>query len=326
MPTLKQFARSGGLRVTLAAACLAICAAGAAHAAELSPEAEGAIPENVQQLIVIDYESMQNSPTAMDLKATITPPELKQLETALNKSGINDNNDVDTLAFASFRPNPNSDNANFIGVAQGQYSVPDIIADFHKRHVRPLVVRNNRIWPMPGSGLLVSFVSPTTMIFGTLDALKDALNARDGFAPSMLKNQPLMQQVGLVDDQPLWSVLDGKGTQLMMRSVMGQAAQLADYDQVKKRLVSSRYSMNFNNGVKFVLSVVTPDTFTAATISSMMNAAAMYEKMTSTATEKAAIDGTDITSSGGTVSINFSASDNQFESLLHSSLFQSVVH
>jgi hypothetical protein len=142
----------------------------------------------------------------------------------------------------------------------------------------------------------------------------------------MLKNSALMEQVGLVQSQPLWSVLDGKGTQLMMQSVLGQASQLADYDVIKKRLISSRYSMNFNNGVKFDLSVVTPDTFTAATMSSMMNAAAMYEKMTSTPIEKAAIDATEISSNAGTLVVDFNASDNQFESLLHSTLFQSVVH
>ena len=84
--------------------------------------------------------------------------------------------------------------------------------------------------------------------------------------------------------------------------------------------------MNFNNGVKFDLAVVTPDTFTAATMSSMMNAAAMYEKMTSTPIEKNAIDATDISSNSGTLWSTSTASDNQFESLLHSSLFQTVVH
>ena len=55
----------------------------------------------------------------------------------------------------------------------------------------------------------------------------------------------------------------------MMRSVLGDASQLTDYDTVKKRLLSSRYSMNFDNGVKFTLDVITPDTISAATSSRM---------------------------------------------------------
>ncbi len=313
-------------RYAVAAAVLAALFAGPAQAAQLTGEARGAIPKDVQQLVVVDYRAMQNSQAAMDLKARVMPPELKQLEKALANSGLNDNHDVEELAFASFRTADSGDNAKIIGLAQGQFSVADIIAAFKKQKVKPQVLRANKMYPMGGSGMLVSFVNPTTMIFGATDALKYALNVRDGFAPSMLANPAMLEQMASVDTEPLWSLLDQKGTQIMMRSVMGQAAQLADFDTVRKRLLSSRYSMNFDNGVKFNLSVITPDTFTAATLSSLMNAAALYEKVSGTATEKQAIDSTDISSNAGVLDVKFSSSDSQFTSLLKSPLFQSVVH
>lgn len=330
-PLLSRFRTTLGqsqtsLRSVAVLGCLAASLTGLAGAAQLSTDARGAIPKDIQQLIVVDYRAMQNSQAAMDLKSRVMPPELKELEKALVASGIDDNHDVEELAFASFHTDPNSDNSKIVGVAEGQFSVPDIMADFKKRKLKVQLLRTNKMYPMAGSGMLVCFVNPTTMVFGSSDAIKYALNARDGFAPSMLANQPLMQQMGLVDTEPLWSLLDGKGTQLMMRSVMGQAAQLADFETVRKQLVSSRYSMNFDNGVKFNLAVVTPDTFTAATMSSMMNAAAMYEKMGGSSVEKQAIDNTDISSNAGTLNVNFVASDSQFGTLLHSSLFQSVVH
>ena len=52
----------------------------------------------------------------------------------------------------------------------------------------------------------------------------------------------------------------------MMRSALGQAASLTDYDVVKKRLLASDYTMNFTNGVTFDLNVKTSDTVTAATL------------------------------------------------------------
>ncbi len=293
--------------------------------AQLTSDARATIPKDIQQLIVVDYRAMQNSQAALDLKARVLPPELKDLEHALVTSGIDSNHDIEELAFANFRTDPNSDTGKIIGVAQGQFSVPEILADFRKRKIKPQMLRTNKMYPLTGSGMLVSFINPTTMVFGSSDAIKDALNARDGFAPNMLANQPLLQQMGLVDTEPLWSLLDGKGTQLMMQNVVGQAAQLGDFQSVRKRLISSRYSMNFDNGVKFNLAVVTPDTITAATMSSLMNAAALYEKVSGTAVEKQAIDNTDITSSAGTLNVNFNASDSQFATLLHSSLFQNVV-
>ncbi len=314
-----------GLRLRAAATlCFALLPLGA-HAAQLGEDARGAIPKDLQQLIVVDYRAMQNSEAALDLKARVLPPEIKQLEKALTSSGLDSNHDVEELAFASFRPTPGDDNALTVGVAQGQFSLADILADFRKRKVKPVLYRTNKIYPLTGSGMQVCFVNPTTMIFGSTEALKDALNARDGFAPNMLANQPLVQQMGLVDTEPLWSLLDGKGTQIMMRSVMGQASQLADFEQIRKRLLSSRYSMNFDNGVKFALAVVTPDTFTAATMSSLMNAAATFEKVGGSAVEKQAIQNTDISSSAGTLNVNFASSDSQFAVLLRSALFQSVV-
>jgi len=37
-------------------------------AAQLSSDAKSAIPKDIQQLIVVDYHAMQNSPAAMELK------------------------------------------------------------------------------------------------------------------------------------------------------------------------------------------------------------------------------------------------------------------
>ncbi|HEY0759242.1 MAG TPA: hypothetical protein VGD59_08315 [Acidisarcina sp.] len=294
-------------------------------AAQLEAGARSAIPKDLQQLIVVDYRAMQNSSAAMDLKGRVLPPELKQLETALKQSGINDNHDVEVLAFAAFRVDGAPDSNEMVGVAQGQFAVTDIVAGFKKKKVKATVLRTNRIYPMGSSGMVVSFLDPSTMVFGELDAVRRALNARDGVAQSMLNNNTMLDLMQGVDTEPLWSILDQKGTQTMMSSVLGAASQITDYDTVKKRLLSSRYTMNFQNGVKFNLDVITPDTFTAATMSSLMNAAALYEKMSGSTSEKQAIQSTTISSNTGTLEVRFSASDNDFASLLQSPLFQTVV-
>ncbi len=55
------------------------------HAAQLATDARGAIPHDVQQLVVIDYRAMQNSTAAMNLRNRVEPPELKQFDEALSK-------------------------------------------------------------------------------------------------------------------------------------------------------------------------------------------------------------------------------------------------
>ena len=303
-----------------------LAAASLAQAAQLSTDARSAIPHDVQQLVVIDYRAMQNSNAAMQLRDQVMPPELKQFETALQKSGLNDNHDVDSLAFALFRTGTSSDNMDTVGIAEGQFDVQDIMANFRKERVKPTVLRTNHIYPMGRSGMMLCFVDPSTMIFGGNDAVKRALDARDGYAPSMLTNNPMMSAMRTVDSEDLWSILDAKGTQTMMREVLGQAGSVTDFDTVKKRLQQSWYSMDFEHGVHFNLTIVTGDTFTAATMSSLLTAAILVRKMSSTDAEKAALNDTTVTSSSGQLAINFAASDTEFLSLLQSPLFRSMVH
>jgi hypothetical protein len=322
---LVKFSKCFGIVSSAALAAAFMASAMPASAAQLDNDARSAIPRDVQQLIVIDYRAMQNSPAAMNLKSRVLPPELKQLEDALKVSGLNENHDVEQLAFAAYRTTPGSEDTKIVGIAQGQFSVPDILANFKKKKIKATLIRNNRLYPLGSSGMMVTFLNPTTMLFGSTDAMKPALEARDGLAQNFMTNDALMTAMQSVDSEALWSILDQKGTQFMMHTLLGQASQLADFDTVKKRLLSSSYTMNFDNGVKFNLYVITPDTFTASTMSSLMNAAALYEKASGSAIEKQAIDETTIDSAAGKLQVRFAASDSQFSSLLQSPLFQTVV-
>ena len=311
------------LRVSVPAILFAVAAS--APAAQLSTDARTAIPHNVQQLVVIDYHAMENSPSAMDLRERVMPPELKRFEDALHKSGLNENHDVESLAFALFRPKADGEQLDTVGVAQGQFSVQDIQANFRKQQLKAKLLRTNRVWPLAKTGMVVCFVDPSTMVFGDEDAVLKALDARDGLAPNLLTNGPMMDAMRAVDSEPLWSILDQKGTQTMMKQVLGEAGSLTDYESVQKRLLASWYSMNFQHGVKFDLTISTGDTFAAATLSSLLTAALMVRKMSGSDTEKQALSATSISSDSGRLSIHFATSDAEFSSLLQSPLFKGMV-
>jgi hypothetical protein len=112
----------------------------------------------------------------------------------------------------------------------------------------------------------------------------------------------------------------------MMKQVLGEAGSVTDYETVQKRLLASWYSMDFQHGVKFDLTLSTGDSFTAATLSSLLNAALMVRKMSGTDAEKQALSATAIQSDAGRLSVHFATTDGEFNSLLQSPLFQSLVH
>jgi hypothetical protein len=296
----------------------------AANAAQLSGDAKAAIPRDVQQIIVVDYRVMQGSPAAMQLKDRVLPPELKRLEGALKTSGLKVDQDAETLAFAAFHA-PGSEGTRIIGVAQGQFHTASILANFTKTKVKPVMVRNEAIYPMGTAGMSVVFLNQTTMVFGDREAVKASLDARDGLQPSFLSNGDMMNEMKAVDSRPVWSLLDQRGTQTMMKSVLGEASQLADYDTVKNRMRSARYTMDFSNGVKFDMAVVMSDTMTAATAATLMKGVMMMRKTSGSPLEKTAMDDTTVDSGAGTLQVAYSSSESQFGSLLGSPLFSSVV-
>jgi hypothetical protein len=293
-------------------------------AAQLSSDAKAAIPHDIQQIIVVDYRAMQNSSAAMSLKDRVLPPELKRLETALKTSGLKVDQDADVLTFAAFRTE-GGQGSRIVGIAQGQFHTRDILTNFTKSKVKPQILRNNSIYPMGSNGMSVVFLNQTTMVFGDKEAVKAALDARDGLTSNFLSNGDMVNEMIAVDTKAVWSLLDAKGTQTMMKSVLGDAAQLADYDTVRERMKSSRYTMDFQNGVKFDMAVVMSDTLTAATAATLMKGVSLMKKTSGTPLERSALEDTTIDSNSGTLTVSYSSSDSQFANLLTSPLFQSVV-
>jgi hypothetical protein len=310
-----------------------------APAAQLSTDARGAIPHDVQQLVVIDYRAMQNSTAAMNLKNRVMPPELKQFDEALSKFtvGVKDASGkttqgnqtidqyVDELAFALFRPSGGSDSLETVGIAQGQFPTQDILASFKAQKLKATLVRANSIYPMTKTGMVLCFVDPSTMVFGSKEAVTKAIDARDGMAASLLTNGSMMNAMQSVDSTALWSILDDKGTQAMMKQLLGDAGSVTDFETVRNHLDASWYGMDFQNGVKFNLTIDTGDSFAAATVSSLMTAAVMMRKMSASDTEKEALSATDIGSDAGKLVIHFASTDSEFSALLQSPLFQTMV-
>ena len=303
----------------------------AVHAAQLSGDARASIPKDVQQIIVVDYRQMQNSPAAMQLKDRVLPPELKHLETSLKTSGLQVDQDADTLAFAAFRTAAGTNavaggsGMRILGVAQGQFNTQAILARFAKEKTKPTMLRNNAIYPMGSGGMSVAFLNQTTMIFGDREAVKAALDARDGLQPNFLQNSDMMNEMTSVDSLAVWSLLDQKGTQTMMKSVLGEASGLADYDTVKNRMKYASYTMDFSNGVRFNMTVSMSDTLTAATAATLMKGVAILKKSSGSPLERTAVDDTTISSNSGVLTVAYSSSDSQFAGLLTSPLFQQVV-
>lgn len=292
-----------------------------ALAAPLGSSVRPVIPAEVQQLICVDYRALKNSDTAQQLKEQVLPDNLKQFEVALKGAGISPDRDLDELTFVSYR---NARHAlEVVGVAQGIFPTKTVMSKLRLHKIRPVKYRDSNIYPM-SSGMEMTFLDESTLLFGEGAALRGSLDARDGYVTTLDSNPDIANMIGDVESGSVWSILDQKGTQNMLLSALGDASKLADYETVKKRILGSRYTMNFQNGVKFDLDVITSDTVTAATLSSLVKAGVLYRKMTASAVEKSALEDVSVNSDSSKLQMHFKADDKQFQALIHTSLFAAV--
>lgn len=304
--------------------CLAsLLLASVAYAMPLNSSARSSIPADLLQLISVDYRALKDSPTAMALKQQVLPDNLKQFEAALKNIGIDPDKDVDTLTFASFRAGKQG--VRGVGVAAGSFDKKTVLKKMKLQKFVPKKYGQADLYPMDG-GFTMSFLDDSTLLFGDATAIRVALDTSNGQVLGLDTNGTMADMMSSVDSAPVWSILDQQGTQNMMRSALGDAAKVADYETVKKRLLGSRYTMNFLSGVNFDLTVLTSDAMTASTMSSLVKAGILYKKMSATPAEKVAVDNTTVDSDGSNLMLHFKASDQQFQSLMHSELFAAVSH
>jgi hypothetical protein len=299
---------------------------GVANAMPLNSSARGVIPADLQQLISVDYRALKDSPTAAALKVQLMAAQenLQQFEGALKGVGINPDKDIDTLALASFRTPKLG--IKTIGIASGPFNMKAVIKKLTLLKIKPTKYHSTtNLYPMDG-GFVMTFLDDSTLLFGEPTAVKLGIDARDGEILNLDTNQTMSDMVSSVDASAFWSILDQLGTQNMVRSALGDAAKIADYESVKKRVLGSYYTMDFSSGVNFDLTVVTSDSVTAGALSMGMKLAMMAKKTSATPVEKAAMDNTTFDSDGPKFVMHFKDSDAQFQSLMHSPLFAAVSH
>lgn len=294
-----------------------------AFAAPLSSNARTVIPSAIQQIISVDDRALRGSQTALALKNRVLPENLKQFENALRVYGIDPNRDVEQITFVTYRNSKNVLSA--IGIAQGPLKQKEFLQKMKLKGVKPEKYLLSFLYPM-GSGMQLVFLDPSTIVFGENAALKGAIDVRDKGAESLASNNSINDLIIDSDTAPIWSVLDQLGTQTMMRSALGQASSLADYDVVKKRLIASDYVMNFENGVTFDLNVKTSDNMTAASLASLLKAGVMYRKINATPVEKLALESMTVDNQHDLLQMHFKTDDQRFQALLKSELFASVSH
>ena len=211
-------------------------------------------------------------------------------------------------------------------MAQGSFSAKAVLKKMRLKKIAATKYGTTSIYPMD-NGLVMTFLDDNTLAFGTEASLHSALDTRDGKRPSLDSNPVMTDQMSAVDGSS--AVEHPRPAGNPGHDVFGDGrcrAKVGDYEGVKKRILASRYTMNFQSGVNFDLSVLTSDSMTAATLSTVFKGVMLYKKLNASPIEKTAIDATTVDSDSSNLQVHFKSDDQKFQSLMHSPLFAAVSH
>lgn len=293
-------------------------------ASPVSPVARKVIPADVRQIISVDYRTVRNSDTAMALKAQALPDNLKEFEYALKSVGVNPDRDLESLTFASF--DNGKQGLQVVAIASGGLSRNAVLNQTSLRNTKPVKYHGSDVYALSKT-MTVTVLEDDTLLLGNDRAVKTALDVRDGSTPNVDSNREMTDMIKTVQKAPVWSVLDRQGSQKMLLSVLGDAGKLPDFENIQKRVLGSRYMMNFNSGFSLYTDVLTSDITTSTVLSSLLKAGVLYKKVTANPAQKLAWENVKVTkedmppSDHSHLKMQLRVDQKQFQDLLKSGCF-----
>jgi hypothetical protein len=304
---------------------------GVAWAAPMSLAVRTVIPSNVQQIISVDYGTARKFDGAMMLKAQALPDNLKKFEDILKELGVYPDKDVTSIVFASFdsgRPV-----LSMMAAVSGSFTSKAVLTELERRKVKPVNYQGSDIYPV-SNAFSLSLLDQGILLLGEDSALRTAFSARD-HSSNVDTNPQLAGTLKYVEKATVWSVLDQQGTQKMLRSVLGDAARLPEFVSIESQVMSSRYFMNFRDGLNFETTLSTSDNATATKLSALLKLGVLFKRVTANPQQRialedikvtsnrfpAAVDPNASTSGPSYLRIEFKADKPEFDALLHSQCF-----
>src|ERR1700678_2636253 len=131
------------------------------YAMPIASSARAMMPAEIQQLSVVDYRAIKDSPTAMALKQQVLPDNIKEAEADLKAIGITVDRDLDQLNVASFRTEKKGIQTIYVGA--GSFSAKTVLKKMKVKGITPTKYGTTNIYPM--GDMVMTFLDDNTLAF-----------------------------------------------------------------------------------------------------------------------------------------------------------------
>jgi len=252
------------------------------RAGTLSVDVIAMFPKNTAEFAYANLKEARRFPWYAQFKSQTLPIRFSDLEHFLASAGVDDNSQIDELAWSLSSGDSASgsndksapDSNDVLGVALGNFD-PDAAKSFLKSHkIHGIDYRGYTLYPCAScDDLSVVFIDSSTVAFGQLRLLQQLIEVRVAANDSLIQNEKMFPLISQVNGRGIfWGVLNPGGTHQAVRQIVPEAAQFPQASKLLNKLQGIVISIQgtADLDVHFQLISSWPDD--AATISQLLQA------------------------------------------------------
>jgi hypothetical protein len=252
------------------------------RAGTLSVDVIAMFPKNTTEFAYADLKEARQFSWYAQFKSQTLPVRFSDLEHFLASAGVDDNSQIDELAWslssadsASGPDDKSAPDANeVLGVALGNFD-PDAAKSFMKAHkIKGLDYRGYTLYPCAScDDLSVVFIDSSTVAFGHLRLLEQLIEVRVAADDSVIQNEKIFPLISQVNGRGIfWGVLNPAGTHQAVRQIVPEATRFPQASKLLNKLQGMVISIQGTNDLDVHFQLISSSRDDAATISQLLQA------------------------------------------------------
>jgi hypothetical protein len=252
------------------------------RAGTLSGDVIAMFPKNTAEFAYADLKEARQFPWYAQFKSQTLPVRFSDLEHFLASAGIDDNSQIDELAWSlasadsASEPDDKAtpDSGQVLGVALGDFD-PDAAKSYMKAHeIHGLDYRGYTLYPCAScDDLSVVFIDSSTVAFGHMRLLQQLIEVRVAADDSLLQNEKMFPLISQVNGRGIfWGVLNPGGTHQALRQIVPEATQFPQAGKLLDKLQGMVISIQGTGDLDVHFQLISSSPDDAATISHLLQA------------------------------------------------------
>lgn len=255
-----------------------------AHAQSLPAQVVSLYPPETGELVFVDLRALRGSRHYAQVKSQVLPERFRQLEQFAAILGINFETAVHQLSWG-FVGVPDAQSAEFAGVAEGVFSLPDVRRRARDYGLGTAQVEGRLAVSMgknsSGQEFVFAFPDDSRIVFGFRGVVEGMLGRYARSGASLASNAAVSALVTEVNGRaPIWLVTDQRYTVFAIKQLLPEAQNLPGFETLSGKLESAvmRFDMTGpGGGLRSQAAVRCKEAADAMLLSTILQGAITYQ-------------------------------------------------